>query len=385
MTISVEHRNGHSELPLDTSAWHRAESQAAYDFRSDYVTCPNLSMLQSIINTSLGDDVMMEDSTTNDFQAFMADLCGHEDALLAMSGTMANQVALRSALTCAPYAILADRRSHIITLEAGGPSTLSGALIVGVEPSNGHHLTIKDVQRHAQLRDDIYDCPTRVISLENTLNGTVMPLQDVQEISRWARSQDPPIFMYLDGARLWEAVAAGCGTLKEYAACFDSFSLCFTKGLGAPNGSMIIGSKTFIKRCRWWRKAVGGGIRAAGVVAAPARVAVEQVFLGGRLQATQMMAKRIAQRWESLGGTLEHPTETNMIWLDLDAAEIDKEVFADMAQQVGIRTIRREIVGHEGRLVMHYQISDDAVSRLFGLFTAVLGERKCSNGVEKLQ
>ncbi|KAN0099152.1 Pyridoxal phosphate-dependent transferase [Hyaloscypha variabilis] len=127
-----------------------------------------------------------------------------------------------------------------------------------------------------------------------------MPLQDLQEISRWALSQDPPIWMHLDGARRWEAVAAGCGSLKEYAACFHSVSLCFTKGVGAPIGSIIVGSKPFIKRCRLWRKVLGGGIRAAGVVAAPARVSVEQVFLRGRLHAAQITAKKIAQRWERI-------------------------------------------------------------------------------------
>ncbi|PYH80520.1 l-allo-threonine aldolase [Aspergillus uvarum CBS 121591] len=357
--------------PLSTNqqtAWD-SPGQAAFDFRSDYVTSPNIAMLASIIKTSLLDDVMKEDPTTNSFQEFIAQLTGHEDSLLVMSGTMGNQVALRTALLAPPYSILADSRSHIIGMEAGGPSTLCGALMQGVAPSNGHHLTLEDVKRHVTLREDVYDCPTRIISLENTLSGTIMPLEDVRAISNWARSQDPPIHMHLDGARLWEAVAAGAGTLKEYATCFDSAQLCFTKGLGAPIGSIVIGNKAFIKRARWMRKLLGGGIRAAGIVCAPARVAVEQIFLGGRLRANQETAKRLSKLWVSLGGKLQHPTETNMIWLDLEAAGIDKEHFADMAENAGVKTMRGRL---QGRLIIHYQICDRALEALANLFAEIL-------------
>ncbi|KAI0883874.1 l-allo-threonine aldolase [Annulohypoxylon maeteangense] len=349
------------------TAWG-TPGQAAYDFRSDYVTTPNAAMLQSIINTSLLDDVMMEDPTTNSFQVFMAGITGHEDSLLVLSGTMGNQVALRSALCSPPYSILCDIRSHIIRMEAGGAATLCGAFMEGIAPSNGHHLTLDDVKKHATVREDVYDCPTRVISLENTLSGTIMPLEDIRAISNWAHSSDPPIHMHLDGARLWEAVAAGAGSLKDYASCFDSLSLCFTKGLGAPIGSIVIGSSSFIKRARWMRKLLGGGLRQAGVIAAPARIAVEQIFLSGRLREGQQTAKRISEMWAKMGGKLQHPTETNMIWLDLEAAGVDKDHFADMAENVGIKTMR----GHlQGRLVVHYQICPDALDSLASLFAEI--------------
>lgn len=343
--------------------------QAAYDFRSDYVTSPNGAMLASIINTSLLDDVMKEDPTTNSLQVFMARLTGHEDSLLVMSGTMGNQVALRTALPAPPYSILCDSRSHILGMEAGGPATLCGALLEGVLPCNGHHLTLEDIKKHATVREDVYDCPTRIISLENTLSGTIMPLEDCRAISSWARSQSPPIHMHLDGARLWEAVAAGAGSLKRYTSCFDSVSLCFTKGLGAPIGSIVIGSSSFIKRARWMRKFLGGGIRAAGIVSAPARVAVEHIFLGGRLHASQDAAKRLSKLWLSLGGKLQHPTETNMVWLDLEAAGINEERFADLAQNAGVKTMRGRL---QGRLIIHYQICDHALHVLADLFRSLL-------------
>ncbi|XXH01232.1 hypothetical protein Hte_007586 [Hypoxylon texense] len=357
---------------LSRTAWGTPGS-SAYDFRSDFVTTPNAAMLQSIMHTSLLDDETMEDPTTNSFQAWMAKLTGHEDALLVVSGTMGNQVALRTALTSPPYSILCDRRSHIITMEAGGAATLCGALINGVCPSNGHHLTLDDVKKDITLRGSVYDCPTRVISLENTLCGTIMPLEDVRAISRFARGLQPPVHMHLDGARLWEAVSAGAGGLQEYARCFDSISLCFTKGLGAPIGSVVVGSAAFVGRARVIRKLLGGGMRQAGVIAAPAWVAVEQNFLCGRLHAAQKTAKRIASRWVEMGGRLKHPTETNMIWLDLEAVGISGDQFADMAEKVGLKTFRGRL---QDRLVVHYQICDEAVELLILLFGEILEKRK---------
>jgi threonine aldolase len=336
---------------------------AAYDFRSDYVTVPTVAMLDSIVATTLQDDVGMEDATTNSFQAFIATLTGHQDALFVLSGTMGNQVALRAALTMSPYSVVADQRSHIVRMEIGGPATLCGAQLREIVPSNGHHLTLEDIKSRTTVSATIYDCPTRVICLENTLGGVIFPLAEVARISRWARSQDPPIHMHLDGARIWEAVAAGAGSLSDYCELFDSVQLCLTKGLGAPIGSVIVGSREFVHRARWMRKMVGGGMRAAGVLTAPARVAVQDVFLGGKLERAQRIALSIGQRWIGLGGKLAKPIETNMVWLDLEnAAGFDKANFFSLANQAGIRMMQGML---EGRIVVHYQICDDAVQRLF--------------------
>lgn len=355
------------------NAWS-SPGPAAFDFRSDVVTTPTTSMLQAISATTLLDDVFMEDPTTNDLESFIAKLTGHPAALLVLSGTMGNQLALRTHLGGPPHAILTDARSHIMGWEAGGVASLSGALVHALTPSNGHHLTLKDVREHAVLSDDVHACPTRVISLENTLAGTVQPIKDCQEIAEWARAQDPPIMMHLDGARLWEAVASGHGELEEYCKCFDSVSLCFSKGLGAPIGSIIIGSGAFIKRARWVRKSIGGGLRQAGVVTAPARVAVEETFLGGRLQKSHENAREIARMWESMGGHLANPTETNMVWLDIEKAGLEKDQFIALASKHGIRTMG-------GRLVVHYQVNEEAISRLKRLMQEVLKtEQPTTNG-----
>ncbi|KAI1758723.1 l-allo-threonine aldolase [Hypoxylon sp. FL1150] len=360
--------SGDNELGSIT-AWV-TPGPAAYDFRSDFVTTPTAAMLKGIVDATLLDDETMEDPTTNSFQAWMAELTGHEDALLVLSGTMGNQVALRTALSAPPYGILCDGRSHILRMEAGGAATLCGAMISGVCPANGHHLTLNDVMKHATLQESVYDCPTRVISLENTLGGTVMPLADILAISKFARTQRPPIHMHLDGARLWEAASAGADSLKAYAQCFDSVTLCFTKGLGAPLGSIVVGSAGFIQRARVTRKLLGGGMRQAGVIAAPARVAVDQVFLSGRLREVQETAKLLALNWVAKGGKLTQPFETNMIWLDLAAAGISGDRFADVMEKAGLRVFRGRL---EGRIVVHHQICDKAVGRLIWVFSEILG------------
>lgn len=240
-----------------------------------------------------------------------------------------------------------------------------------VEPSNGKYVTLEDVQKKTILSDDIHACPTKLISLENTLAGIIIPLEECRRISAWAREHN--IIMHLDGARLWEAVAAGAGTLKEYSACFDSMSLCFSKGLGAPIGSIIVGTKAFRERARWIRKSIGGGLRQAGVVTAAARVSVEDTFLGGKLKACHNRARQIAKLWESYGGKTVNPVETNMVWFDLDAAGLSSKEFIELGQQMGLRFMG-------GRLVVHYQIGDEAVQRLEKVMQAIFQRKQVANG-----
>lgn len=324
-------------------------------------------MLDAIASTTLLDDVFLSDPTTLSLESFIADLTGHPAALLVLSGTMGNQLAIRTHLGAPPHAVLCDHRAHIQVWEAGGVASLSGAMLQSVVPSNGHHVTLEDVQKHAVLSDDVHACPTRLISLENTLNGTILPLSEARRISQWARERS--IAMHLDGARLWEAVAAGAASLKEYCACFDSASLCFSKGLGAPIGSIIIGPPDFIKRARWVRKSIGGGLRQSGVVAAPARTAVEETFLGGRLKDSHETARRVERIWVELGGKLAYGVETNMVWLDIVHHGWSVEEFIEEAERCGVRV-------SGGRLVVHYQIGPEAVGRLESLMSNVVKRQK---------
>jgi threonine aldolase len=381
--------NGHPVDPKATTNGHHKKVNAwqtpgpsAFDLRSDTMTTPNEEMLEAIKNTTLLDDVFLEDPTTNDLEAHVARLTGHEAALLVMSGTMGNQLALRTHLTSPPYSVLCDKRGHIINYEAGGVSLLSGAMTIPVSPSNGHHLTLSDIQSHAIVSTDVHACPTRVISLENTLWGTILPLSEFRAISKWARSQG--ILVHLDGARIWEAASSPhpqSGSLSDYASLCDSVSLCFSKGLGAPIGSIIVGSKAFIDRARHFRKILGGGTRQAGVISAAARVGVDRTFgtgsrgEGGLLRGTHERARKLAERWQAGGGKLENPTETNMVWLDLTAAGVSGEEFVEAGRKHGIKLF-------EGRVVVHYQVTDEAIEKMNAVMDDVLalGKRKSANG-----
>jgi threonine aldolase len=343
------------------------------------MTIPTPSMLAAISVTTLGDDVFAEDPTTNSLEAYLAARTHHEAGLFVLSGTMGNQLAMRSHLTQPPHSILCDYRAHILEWEAGGVATLSQALIKGVVPANGVYLTLEDIKKHVVLSEDVHCCPTRVISLENTLGGTIIPLEETRRICEWARGKG--IKTHLDGARIWEAVVAGAGSLNDYTSLFDSASLCFSKGLGAPIGSMLVGKKDFINHARWMRKSIGGGLRQSGVVTAAARVALDETFgkgpngEDGLLKRSHETAKKIAGIWTGMGGKLAKPTETNMVWFDLEDAGVSDEELAKLGGEKGLRLLG-------GRLVVHYQISDEAVERLEEVLTAVIQSKGSENGAK---
>lgn len=255
-------------------------------------------------------------------------------------------------------------------------ASLCGAMLECVRPSNGIYLTLEDIQEHVHLgEDDVHSCPTRVISLEETLNGILMPLSEVQRISSWARENG--IKMHCDGARLWEAAASGAGSLQDFGACFDTLSLCFSKGLGAPIGSILVGSKDVIKRARWVRKAIGGGLRQSGVIAAAARVAVDETFgkgptgEGGLLTKSHEIAQTIQKMWTDLGGKLIYPVHTNMIWLDLKDARCSDARIQALGKEHGVKI-------WSGRIVCHYQIyqnREEIIPRLEKIFKTIFEEK----------
>jgi threonine aldolase len=350
---------------LQQNAWS-SPGRAEFDFRSDVVTSPTMSMLQAIQSATLFDDVFNEDTTTQALEKLVCDLTGKEAGLFVMSGTMSNQVAMRTHLGGPPHSILCDHRGHVVLYEAGGSASLCGALIKAVVPKNGHHLTLEDVEANACLDDDVHMCPTKVISLENTINGTIVPLEESQRISNWAK--DNGVIMHLDGARLWEVVAAGAGSLKDHCAAFDSVSLCFSKGLGAPIGSILLGNTKFITKARWIRKMLGGGVRQGGVISAPARVAVEETFLGDKLKAGHEKAKALGKFCESLGIRLHEAVETNMVWIEFGDLGVSEKQWTDLQHKYGIRL-------SGGRFVIHYQISDLAISKLKLLLQEITGQQ----------
>ncbi|KAH7341997.1 threonine aldolase [Rhizoctonia solani] len=343
----------------------RANALSAVDFRSDTVTSPTASMLQAMISSAVGDDVYNEDETTANLEKHVADLLGHEAGLFVPSGTAGNQIAIRVHLTQPPHSVLCHARSHINQYEAGGIATLSQAMVQPIWPSKGPNLTLEDVKRGVVLSEDIHCAPTRVIALENTYGGTILPLKEVNRISEFARSNN--IHIHCDGARLWNAVAAGAGSFREHGAAFDSISLCFSKGIGAPVGSVLVGSKAFIERARWVRKSIGGGMRQTGVIAGAARVALDEVF--PKLVGTHEIAWDIEKHLHSLGLKTVLPVETNMIFIDLQAAGLENDWLVEEAKSAGLR------LGYDGRIVVHHQISVEAVQKLKEILTRVMEKK----------
>ncbi|KAK6501772.1 hypothetical protein TWF481_009598 [Arthrobotrys musiformis] len=362
------------DVKFEDIAQGKIQSPAAYDFRSDTVTTPTPSMLQSILNISVhGDDVFSEDTTTNNLESFIVSLTGKPAACFVMSGTMGNQASIRSHLTQPPHSIVMDSRCHVFNYEAGGAAILSQAQMIPVNPANGKHLTLEEVKASVIDSDDIHYAPTRLICLENTINGVIMPVEDIKKISEFAKEKG--IKLHLDGARLWNVVAAGGGDLKEIISYFDSVSLCFSKGLGAPMGSIVIGEKDFIGRVRHFRKMLGGATRQIGIATAPARTAVEEVFLGGGLKRSHDLAKRLESSWERLGGKLKYPCDTNMVWLDLASVGINESDIPIEAGKAGLKW------GYE-RIVVHHQICDDAIEKLEGVLEKLVENAKARGEVQ---
>ena len=346
------------------------------------MTTPSTGMLGAIAQATLNDDVFCEDATTSNFEAEIASLCGHEAAAFVISGTMANQLSLRALLHQPPHAVLAEANAHILSFEAGGMAYLSGALAQPVQPSNGLYLRLEDVQRHAVVTDDVHKCPTRVISLEQTSSGTVVPLQELRRIKAWAGSRG--IAVHLDGARLWEAVAASGYSVGDFARCCDVLTVDFSKNLGAPMGAMVVGRRELVLRLRRIRKGIGGGLRQAGVLAAAARQALHETFGSGPrdtmgvLAACHQAAARAARQWTSRGGKLLRPVETNIVWLDLKSAHIESREWNEAGKRHGIKLDGK-------RLVLHHQIGRPAMEKLDAAMaevTALAARRGARGGGE---
>ncbi|PWY96975.1 hypothetical protein BCV70DRAFT_196364 [Testicularia cyperi] len=346
--------------------------QIARDFRSDTITIPTEAMLKEMALASRGDDVYGEDDTTNSFQAEIAALTGKESAIFVPSGTLSNQLALRTHLLQPPYTVLCDTRSHVFRYEASGIAFHCGAATEIVAPSNGHHLRWEeDVLPNLCLEDDVHFAPTRVISLENTLHGTIFPQDEIVKISTEARKRG--LIMHLDGARIWNVAAETGLSLKELCDPFDTVSLCLSKGLGAPIGSILVGPSKFIKKVRHFRKLYGAGVRQCGPLVAAARVAVMETY--PKLSATHELAKYAGRELEKLGVRLTAPVETSMVFLDTSPIDIPVSELVSRAA-----SLPAPIKLGGGRMVVHYQIEKAAVDELLELIRTMKEEKKNGTG-----
>jgi threonine aldolase len=242
------------------------------DLRSDTITRPVPEMRQAMANAEVGDDVFGDDPTITELETATAKILGKEAAVYVPSGTMANQLAVRCH-TQPGDEILLDANAHIFWYEAGAPAALSGASCRVIQGTRGIFSVDQFVE--ALRPANIHLANTRLVALENTHNrggGSIWPLDQLTDVCLAAREKN--IVSHLDGARLWNASIATGISESDYAKHVDSVSVCFSKGLGAPVGSVLAGSSAFIDRARYFRKQFGGGMRQAGIIAAGALYAL---------------------------------------------------------------------------------------------------------------
>jgi len=309
-------------------------AQEYVDLRSDTATRPTPGMRAAMAAAEVGDDVVNEDPTINRLQERVAAYLGKEAALYVPSGTMSNQICIR-AHTQPGDEMLCETTCHVYTWEAGGPAALSGVTCRTVEGDYGV-LDVTQLEDKIRPANDHY-VRTRLVSLENTHNrggGRVYPLEKIQAISQWAHGNG--LLMHLDGARLWNAVVASGISAKEWCKSFDSISVCFSKGLGAPVGSALAGTKEFIAKAKRIRKLFGGGMRQAGIIAAAALYAMDNHIerLAEDHQNAQILAEAIA---DTPGLRLDPAqVETNLVWFEVDRELGTAKEIAARLKEVGI-------------------------------------------------
>ncbi len=262
------------------------------DLRSDTVTKPTEAMRKAMYNAEVGDDVFQEDPTVNELQNYAAELLGKEAALFVPSGVMGNQICL-NVLTNPADEVICDFNAHIFNYESGSPAVLSGIQLLPINGENGV-ITPRQVEPLIRPKSAYYMPRTKVIELENTHNragGTIQPMQNIIELKILAKKYN--LYFHLDGARIWNASVAAEIPVKDYAQHFDTVSCCLSKGLGAPVGSIIAGTNEFIQEAFRVRKALGGGMRQVGILAAAGLYALQNNI--NRLKDDHKNAKELAR------------------------------------------------------------------------------------------
>jgi len=303
------------------------------DLRSDTVTQPTAGMRQAMAEAEVGDDVLGDDPTVRALERRCAELLGQEAAVFVPSGTMANQVAVR-AHTQPGDEMLLDAQAHIYWYEAGGPAALSGVSCRVLPGLRG--VFTADELRAALRPADLHFSPTRLLAVEQTHNrggGAIWPLEQLEAVCGVAR--EAGLRTHLDGARLWNATAATGIPESDYARLFDSVSVCFSKGLGAPVGSALAGRSDFVDRARRFRKQFGGGMRQAGILAAGALYALEHHRK--RLIEDHANAQRLARGLRGIPGLRLNgaEVETNLVYV-----EVERGPAARVVEQLKGRGVR---------------------------------------------
>lgn len=327
------------------------------DLRSDTVTKPDQGMLEAMFSSQLGDDVYGEDPTVNALQEKCAKLTGMEAALYVPSGVMSNQLAIKAHTTDGNEVIL-DAESHIFNYETAGGAVISRIQMLPLRGKNGL-LDADDIEPF--IRPVEYHFPeTTLICIENTHNrsgGTIHSIEKIKNISALAKKHD--IKLHMDGARIFNAIAETGISLKEYTSHLDSISICFSKGLGAPVGSILCGTKDVIKIARKWRKMLGGGMRQVGILAAAAIYALDNNV--ERLKTDNDRAKSFAKAMHESGNFEVDLDKVQTNLLIFKSKKYSQDEFIARMKEKGILTSSGSY--DFLRIVFHKDLSEEDVEK----------------------
>jgi threonine aldolase len=346
-------------------------AQSVIDLRSDTVTRPTPAMRRAMAEAEVGDDVYAEDPTVNCLQARAAEIFGREAALFFPSGSMANLTAIKT-WTRPGTEVICEAHAHIYLYEMAAVSAIAGCMPNTVATPNG--VLTWDLIEPAIRPHIYYRAQTALIELENTHNmqgGTVYPPEIAENVCEHAHAAGIPV--HLDGARVFNAATALGRSVADITRKFDSVMFCLSKGLGAPVGSMLVGSRDFTDKARVTRKLLGGGMRQAGVLAAAGLVALEESPKG--LHRDHENARRLAQGLARLPGIAIDPAKvvTNILIFDVSGTG---RTAADLCADLGKHNVLAGPTGpHAIRMVTHYDVDRAAIDRALAAFAEVLGQR----------
>ena len=329
------------------------------DLRSDTVTKPSSAMLQAMINAKVGDDVFSEDPTVIELEKLVASLFKKESALFCASGTMANQIAIKCH-TQPGDEVICDNLSHVYNYEGGGIAFLSGASVKLINSERGI-FSVQQITEAINPEHNVHFPISRLVVIENTCNkggGSVWRQKDIQEIKKVC--DEKKLKLHLDGARLFNALTETKESTLEYGKLFDSISICLSKGLGAPIGSVLVGDNTFITKARRIRKVLGGGMRQAGYLAAAGIYALENNI--ERLKDDHSRAKEIEQLLLKLSFIESvKPVETNIVLCKVSPSYSSEKLLEKLKEK---NVLLIEMGNNTIRAVTHLDFSDTMLKQL---------------------
>jgi len=325
------------------------------DLRSDTVTRPDAAMLQAMANAPLGDDVMGDDPTVIRLQKTLAERTGKAAGLFFPSGTQSNLAAMMAHCDRGDE-YLVGQLAHTYKYEGGGAAVLGSIQPQPIEHAPDGSLPLDKLAAALKPKGDPHFARTRLLALENTFHGKLIPAAYIQAATSWAREQG--LATHLDGARVFNAAVASGKPVAELCQPFDTVSICFSKGLGAPVGSVLVGSEALIARAHRWRKMLGGGLRQSGVLAAACLYALEHNV--ERLAQDHENARLLAEGLRAIAGVKVLSQDTNMVFVEFEPSRCDALTAALANEDI----LMRAVYGGPTRLVTHLNVSADDVRRV---------------------